>query len=126
MEIKLNDMIGEYGLYATQPYAQGDVLFVLSGEIFANPTREPIYVGDGIHIHDPFGIYINHSFNPSVRIESYNVRAARDINAGDEITFDYNQNEIQMANPFYSDGILVCGKSNELSKKLIDKMRRIK
>ena len=115
MEIKLNDMIGEYGLYATQPYAQGDVLFVLSGEIFANPTRETIYVGDGIHIHDPFGIYINHSFNPSVRIESYNVRAARDINAGDEITFDYNLNEIQMANPFYSDGILVSGKSHKVT-----------
>ena len=111
MEIKLNDTIGEYGLYATQFYAKGDILFVLSGKIFANPTRETIYVGNGTHIHDPFGIYINHSFMPSVRIDSRNVRAARDINSGDEITFDYNLNEIQMANPFYSDGILVSGKN---------------
>lgn len=110
MEIKLNNTIGEYGLYATQSYVKGQIVFVLSGKIFSNPTRETIYVGNGIHVHDPFGIYINHSFSPSVRIDSYNVIAARDINDGDEITFDYNQNEIQMASPFYSNGILVCGK----------------
>jgi hypothetical protein len=33
-----------------------------------------------------------------------------DIQAGDELVFNYNDSEINMAAPFMVDGIPVCGK----------------
>ena len=55
-------------------------------------------------------IFINHSFTPSTYIKNYNVIALVDIDVDDELTFDYNGNEINMASIFYADGKLVCGK----------------
>ena len=70
--------------------------------------------GIGEPIYDEYGIFINHSFDPSVRIESINVIALKDLHDGDEITFNYNETEINMANTFYVGDVLVCGqKSNE-------------
>jgi hypothetical protein len=108
MEIKQNT-IG-YGLYATKPYDMGDVVFKLEGQEYDYPLRETIYVGNGIHVYDKNGMYMNHSFEPTTYIEGYHVIALIDINEGDELTFNYNGNEVNMASPFYVDGMLVCGK----------------
>lgn len=54
---------------------------------------------------------MNHSFNPNTEIKGYNVVAIKDINQGDEITFDYNVTEINMASPFKVNGIDVIGKN---------------
>lgn len=111
MEIKHNKDLGEDGLYASSVYKEGDVIFVLEGKVFDGPTRETIYVGDGKHIHDKFGQYMNHSFNPTAYIDGYKVIACKDIELNVEITFNYNDNEINMACPFMVDGLKVCGKS---------------
>jgi hypothetical protein len=113
MEIKLNEKIGQLGLFTTKKYAQGEIIFILSGKEFDKPTRESIYIGEingkYIHVHDKYGQYINHSFEPSVIINGYNVIAIKDLDISEEITFDYNQNELQMASPFMVNGKIVNG-----------------
>ena len=111
MEVKNIKNSTEKGLFATKNYKQGDKVHTLTGEIFDKPTRETIRIGNNRHIYDNYGIFINHSFDPNIHIHHDEMFALRDINIGDELTFDYNKNEGTMASPFYVNGILVCGNS---------------
>lgn len=110
MEVKFNYKIMGKGLYATKPYLSGELIFILTGPITNNPSRESIHIGNNRHIYDENGIFMNHSFSPTTIIENVNVKALIDIKDGDELTFNYNESEIDMAEPFYTDGKLVCGK----------------
>lgn len=109
IEIK-QSVIGEKGLFVSKNFKIGDIIFILSGEIFDYPSRESIHIGNNKHIVDEYGSYINHSFDPTVKISGKMIVAIKNINKGDEITFNYNENEINMASPFVVDGILVKGK----------------
>ena len=111
MEIRDNTIINGKGLYSIQSYKKGEIVFTLSGEIFDKPSRETIHIGNNKHIYDSFGIFINHSFNPSVYIDNVNVVALHDISIDTEITFNYNTSEINMASPFYVDNKIVSGKT---------------
>jgi hypothetical protein len=75
------------------------------------PTKQSIHIGDGMHVTDKYGSYINHSFDPNTKIVGNKVVAIKDIFKNDEITFNYNESEIDMSEPFMSDGIYVCGKT---------------
>lgn len=99
------------GLLLTKHVPSGDTVFVLSGEIFDAPTRESIHIGNNQHIYDACGIFINHSCRPTVEIRHTNVVALKDLNPGEELTFNYNDSEINMANPFQDGDVLVCGKT---------------
>jgi SET domain-containing protein len=110
MEIKENKEIGGKGIYATKKYAKTEIIYTLTGEEFDHPTRETIYVGDGKHIYDSYGIFMNHSFEPNCLIVGHDIVALKDINIDDELTFDYNLNEPEMAAPFVVDNKLVSGK----------------
>jgi hypothetical protein len=116
MEIKKNADIHQMGLFATTCYKKNEIVFRLNGKIMNYPTRESIHIGENLHIIDEFGSFMNHSFQPSCRIENRNVIANIDINVGDELNFDYNESEVSMASPFYIDGRFVGGKDNNLSK----------
>jgi hypothetical protein len=109
MEVKESTVLNEKGLFATKQYVKEDIIFTLSGKEYDHPTRETIYVGNNIHIHDQNGQYMNHSFNPTTCINNYNVVSLVNIHVGDELTFDYNKNEINMAAPFMANGIFVAG-----------------
>lgn len=54
---------------------------------------------------------MNHSFNPSTRIEGTHVVAIGDINIGDELNFNYNVSETKMATPFETPLGYVGGKT---------------
>ena len=110
MEVKSNEQIGGLGLFATKQYPKGDIIFVLKGEETNYPTRESIYVGNNTHVLDQMGQFINHSFEPTTQIQGYNIVALVDVNINDEITFNYNENELIMACPFTVNGQSVCGK----------------
>ena len=97
------------GLYATRSYAMGEIVLKLQGKLVLYPTRESIHVGNGMHVIDKYGEYINHSFEPNTRIVFNNVTAIKEIKQYEEITFNYNESEINMAEPFDVDGINVCG-----------------
>jgi SET domain-containing protein len=112
MEVKNSKQIDGLGLFATKQYNKGTTIFVLKGQETNYPTRESIYVGNDTHILDQMGQYINHSFEPTTQIQGYNVVALIDINENDEITFNYNENELTMAAPFTVNGQQVCGNLN--------------
>jgi len=101
------------GLFTTKTYNKGNIVHTLSGEIFEHPTRESIHIGNNKHIYDEYGIFMNHSFTPNIVIDNYSMVALSDIKANDELTFNYNDTEINMANPFTIDDILVSGKKNQ-------------
>lgn len=97
-------------VYATRSYAIGEIVKKLEGKLVLEPTRESIHIGNGMHIIDNYGQFINHSFEPNTRIDSNNIVAIKEIAQYEEITFNYNDTEINMTNPFEVDGIIVCGK----------------
>ena len=109
MEIADSKLVDGKGVILRKSVKKGEIVFVLSGRIFNQPTRESIHIGNNKHIYDEYGIFINHSFDPSVRIENINVIALKDLHDGDEITFNYNETDINMANTFYVDNVLVSG-----------------
>lgn len=110
MEVKLNEHINGFGLYATKSYSKSEIVYVLNGPISIKPSKYTIRIGDNQHILDKRGRYMNHSFDPTTYIDHKNVIAATDINSGDELNFNYNASEVDMACPFVVDGVEVSGK----------------
>ena len=94
------------GLFAEIDYHFDDTVFILEGPVLTVPTRESIMLGPTEHIVDPFGSYLNHSCYPNVEIDGFYVTAGEDIKAGEELFFDYRENEGVLANPFTCD---CCG-----------------
>lgn len=109
MEIKNSKITLDKGLFATKKYKLGEIVHVLDGKIFDYPTRETIHIGNNKHIYDEYGIFINHSFNPNIIIDKNKMIALKDIDIDEELSFNYNDSEINMANKFYVNGVLVCG-----------------
>jgi len=109
MEIKNSKLNEGMGLHSTKACAKGEIIFKLTGKIYTYPIRETIYIGNGEHIYDENGIFMNHSFEPSTRIDGINVCALIDIVPGTELSFNYNDSEIKMAAPFDVNGVSVCG-----------------
>jgi hypothetical protein len=113
MEITQSAINEGLGLHSTKFCKKGDIIFTLTGSINNYPTRESIYIGNGEHIYDEFGIYMNHSFTPTTRIGGIDVYALVDIVPGTELSFNYNDSEITMAEPFKVNGEVVCGLRKE-------------
>src|SRR3989344_8603059 len=101
---------GEKGLFPKRLFKKGEVVLKLEGTISSHPAKYSIEVGDDEHITDEIGSYLNHSCEPNTEIEraKREVRARRDIAQGEELTFDYNANETEMAYPFECK----CGSKN--------------
>lgn len=96
----------EYGarLITTEPIGAGQLIAHLPAcEEIEAPTYLSIQVGPGRHIED-LGVFanLNHSCRPSVVVDTdaRAVRAARDLGAGDELTFFYPSTEWDMSRPF--------------------------
>ena len=53
------------GIILRKTIKKGEIVFILTGEIFDKPTRESIHIGNNKHIYDNHGIFINHSFEPT-------------------------------------------------------------
>jgi uridine kinase len=78
----------------------GTSIYKLTGNIKTKPTRTSIQIGPDKHIEDEWGQYINHSCYPSVKIIDGNLVAIKELELETSITFDYNQNEDNMSDPF--------------------------
>ena len=99
-------------LYASIPFFKDEHVYTLKGPVSKVRTKYTIEIGKNKHITDNYGIYINHSSHPSVKIIGNNIIAVRDIMPGDEITFDYNDSETTICTPFIDmdTGLIVNGK----------------
>jgi|688.fasta_scaffold988530_1 hypothetical protein len=98
------------GIYTTQSYKPNEILRVMSGKMLNIATQNSIHIGDNMHLEDEIGQYINHSFEPNIKIVGNKLVAIKYINMYEEITFNYNENELEMVCPFEDNGIKVCGK----------------
>ena len=86
MEIRENQ-IGK-GLFALKKYEKGDLIHVLTGNMYNYPTRETIHIGNNQHIYDEYGIFINHSFTPNMVVDKTSLIALETIHENEELTFN--------------------------------------
>ena len=117
MDIKYCERVNGKALFTKKFIKKNDLVFNLEGEILDKPTKYTIEISPDKHIYDKFGIFMNHSFNPTTKIVNKSVIALKDLNPGDELNFNYNDNETCMASPFETPYGKVFGKSFSVEKK---------
>jgi len=120
---------GELRALAAQDIAAGELVLELEGILVPAPTRYTVQIGEQSHLEVPDGVsweqllarypwrYLNHSCAPNTRVAGPAGRslvALVDIARGSELSFDYEANELEMAEPFpcrcgACDGHLVRG-----------------
>jgi uncharacterized membrane protein YeiB len=98
---------GFASLHAVRSLAPGEVVFPLTGRLVEQPTRFTIQVGADAHLtpiseHASPWKYLNHGCDPNVAIDVPRrvIVARRPITAGEELRFDYNTTEWELAEPF--------------------------
>lgn len=111
MEVQYIHSLKQEGLVALKNYKKGELIHILTGLIAEKPTKYTIQIGNNQHILDRYGIFINHSFDPNIKIVGKKLIAIKNIYKNDQICFDYNKNETKMANPFYIGKLFVKGKN---------------
>jgi hypothetical protein len=102
----------QFLLVAAATIAEGTRLSEIDGAECARPDQWSIQVGPATHIVVPPAVdleaqldrypwrFMNHSCEPNTRIERRRVWAIRTIAPGEELTFNYNTTEWDMAVPF--------------------------
>lgn len=82
---------------------KGKVVLDVKGEKTTERNRYSIQIGENEHINPELdgGKYMNHSCDPNCEMnEDLQMVALNDINAGDELTFDYTTTESEIIAPF--------------------------
>jgi uncharacterized membrane protein YeiB len=108
--VEIRPDAGSASLVAMRSFASGEVVLPLEGRPIVQPTRFTIQVGADAHLTpisertSPWS-YLNHGCDPNVAIDvpSRAIVARRPIAAGDELRFDYNTTEWELAEPFACD-----------------------
>ncbi len=102
----------ERRLVTIRAVGAGERLFYMEGSETPTPTRFSVQIGPGLHIDQEearnvddrvaryFWRYMNHHCEPSTDITERDVVARRNIAAGEDVTFDYNTTEYDLAEPF--------------------------
>ena len=106
----------ESRLVAIDGIPRGQRLFGIEGELSPRPTRYSLQIEIDGHLEPArsggveryFWQYMNHSCQPNVWIRGLEVHALRDIQPGEDVTFDYNTTEYEMDAPFRCQ----CGDSS--------------
>lgn len=92
---------GEYGLFTSTKINRGDIFMdLLEGVTTRVRTRTSIQVDEDLHVEHEAARYINHSFVPNATVLDCALIAILEIEAGDEIVFDYTMNEDDISSPF--------------------------
>ena len=103
---------GHHRLVATRDFEIEDHILRLRGEIIEYPSRFSVQIGPGQHMEVPADVqvkqpldryrwrFLNHSCEPNAKFENRNLVTIREIKASEQITFDYNTTEYDLATPF--------------------------
>ncbi len=103
---------GEYRAVATEPIATGELIAKIEGVLSKQPSRYTIQIGENEHVDLPPDAsleqimdrhtwrFLNHSCDPNAVIKGRTLVAARPIGPLEEVTFNYNTTEYEMAVPF--------------------------
>ena len=128
VEIKYKDELNHSrGLYATEDMYKGNLILILKGNYFSEPTRTSIRVRNK-NVEHYEGAFLNHHCNPNAEIweiadiEEGLVVAKCNISKGEEITFDYETTEPILAAPFKCDchGNWIRGKDYKVDESGMD------
>jgi hypothetical protein len=102
------------GLYAKIKFSRGTRVLILQGNYLPYPTKTSIQIGKK-HIESWEGGHVNHACDPNTIVvtkrksnafkdraplQIHCLEAVKDIEIGEEITFDYETTEERMAEPF--------------------------
>lgn len=114
------------GLFATQSFKKGEVLILFGGRAVTRETLHALSDALGHHalqigkelflLQHAFeeGEYVNHSCDPNLGVQGQiTLVAMRDINAGEEVTFDYAMVDMSDADEF------PCGCGTRLCRKKV-------
>jgi SET domain-containing protein len=98
--------IHSHGCYTTRPIRKGSLVLEYVGERLTNEQADDLYddipitylfgLDSGKHVLDGYGVaaFVNHSCAPNCETDQIRgkiwVIALRDIEAGEELTYDYN------------------------------------
>ena len=110
----LNITSSERGLFAEKSFNDGEIVTMLEGNTLNYPTRTSIQVGEYQHMESELGGFMNHHCEPNCKIivgswqdvtlklngVGIKVEAIQNIKEGDELTFNYNETEHNISNPF--------------------------
>lgn len=105
---------------ATEAIGKGMEILRIKGTLVRVPSRYSVQVDDHLHIEPPADEiredardehpwrFLNHACNPNAGLDGLRLVALRGIARGEQITFDYNTSEYEMATPF-TCACGVCG-----------------
>ena len=107
MTLKISNIKGDMlGVITEESILSETLIRVFNPQYSGARDKYTIQIGDK-HMMDEIGQYLNHNCNPNSEIKDNKgvpcLYAIKDINANDEITFNYNTTEEVLANPFYCD-----------------------
>ncbi len=103
---------GQFAVLAADDVAAGDVLLRIHGRVVALPSRYSVQIGENAHIDlgekpdlerdmDRHGWrFLNHACDPTAVLCGRLLIARRSLRRFEEVTFDYNTTEFDMASPF--------------------------
>lgn len=97
---------------ASETISRGQTILMIEGAETKTPSIFSVQIDDDTHIDldDPALVetyperylwrFLNHHCRPNAYLRGRQLVAREHINIGDEVTFNYNSNEYDMANPF--------------------------
>jgi hypothetical protein len=99
---------GQHCVVTTAPVKRGQVVLAIDGPTVSTPTRYTVQVGEGQHVDAeartdggfPIWRFLNHACEPNTRLIGRALTAVRDLPVGQEVSFDYDSTEWDMAAPF--------------------------
>lgn len=110
--VRVAGSAGEFRLVAVRAIARGERLFRIEGIKTRRPSRYSVQIGEDLHIdlgpghsHGEileryFWRFMNHACEPNAWIRDREVVALHSIQPMEDVTFDYNSTEYDMAEPF--------------------------
>ena len=110
--IEVLDDEGHRSLCSRRSFKTGESILEVRGDVITTASRYSIQVSSDLHIEpsalptnleffdDYLWPFLNHGFEPNAMMQGRQLVAIREIAEGEEITFDYNTNEWDMATPF--------------------------
>lgn len=132
--------IHSYGCYTTRPIRKGTLVVEYVGERISNAQADDLYddvpqtylfgLDNGKQVVDGFGVaaFINHSCRPNCETDQIRgkiwVIALRDIQAGEELTYDYNLFDGEDDAPCFC-GAARC-RGSLYSREYLRKLQRIR
>ena len=107
-DVSVVSIHGAHGVLARRCFSPGEMILQLKGELRSQPDRYTIQLDDDLHIASdatgpggrPSWRYINHACEPNTYVRGRELLAAHAVLSGDELTFNYNTTEYDMASPF--------------------------